>query len=272
MVRALWLSAAVILVVAGCGSEEEPSEADSAPIVVPTFSTAAKPAADCFRSDLTLPVIASDEGVVLEASTDDTGTSLLLKNAGTMTVLVIPDEDWSTRVTTAPHANPTDAASKAALVAVNRAGGLQSVEELPVGIPASQVFVVPPQWAICGLTDDASKVASLRYLRDRTTSAEYFVTKGLADQLLARKKQPNQTLLRCARETQQLLKTRPDLQDLALYTELLTKETGCRSSLKALLSDSERTTEQTSTRVLDSLQLAPSLPKNPQPAQAFAHR
>jgi hypothetical protein len=49
---------------------------------------------------------------LLEASTDDTGTSLLLKNTGSLSVLVIPDAGWTTRVTTAPHANPTDPSSR----------------------------------------------------------------------------------------------------------------------------------------------------------------
>lgn len=278
MVRALGLAAALVMVLAvtSCGQDAEPPSAEPPPIVIPTYGTA-KPAADCSQSDLKLPAVAGDEGVVLEASTDDTGTSLLLKNTGNLSVLVVPDPDWSTRVTTAPLANPTDAASKAALIAVTRAGGLQTVRELPVGMPQSQVFIVPPQWAVCGLTDDVSKVAGLRYLREKTTSAEYFLVKALADQAYARSKPPsaqklNRTLLTCARGTQQLLKESPDLPDIELYAQVLDRESACRTSFKSLLSISERTTQQTVTRLLNLLERAPRLLENTTLLQALAHR
>ena len=275
--RGLGISAAVMVIVAaaGCASEAEPPVAEPPPIVTPTFSTL-KPAADCSKSDVELPPVSGDEGVLLAASTDDTGTSLLLKNTGSLSVLVIPDSAWTTRVTAAPYANPSDAASKAALSAVTRAGGLQAVRELPTGIPLSQVFIVPPQWAVCGLTDDVSKVASLRYLRDKTTSAEYFVAKGLADQVISRftppAKKTSQTLLNCAKGTQQLLKERGGLRDIELYAELLSTEGACRSSFKALLSNDERATQQTSSRILNLLERAPRLLENTRLLLALAHR
>ncbi|MFG1819269.1 hypothetical protein ACGFIF_36285 [Kribbella sp. NPDC049174] len=275
--RAWGMAALAVMVVAaaGCGSEEEAPIGTQPPIVTPTFATV-KPAADCSGSDLVLPPVSGDEGVSLEASTDDTGTSLLLKNTGSLSVLVIPDAEWTTRVIAAPHANPTDAASKAALAAVAGAGGLQAVTELPPGIPQSQVFIVPPEWAVCGLTDDVRNVASLRYLRDKTTSAEYFVAKGLADQVLARftppAKKTSQTLLNCAKGTQQLLKERADLEDVALYAELLNTEGACRSSVKALLSNDERATQQTSSRILNLLERAPRLLENTRLFLALAHR
>ena len=191
-------------------------------------------------------------------------------------MLVVPDADWSTRVTTAPSANPTDAASRAALIAVTRAGGLQTVRELPVGIPQSQVFIVPPQWAVCGLTDDVGKVAGLRYLREKTTSAEYFLVKALADQAYAGSKpsaqKVNRTLLTCARGTQQLLKEQPDLPDIELYAQVLDRESACRTSFKALLSTSERTTQQTVTRLLNLLERSPRLLENSTLLEALAHR
>ena len=266
---------AIMVVAAGCASEEDPPVGEQPPIVMPTFATV-KAAVDCSGSDLVLPPVSGDEGVLLEASTDDTGTSLLLKNTGSLSVLVIPDAGWTTRVTTAPHANPTDAASKAALAAVAGAGGLQTVTELPPGIPQSQVFIVPPDWAVCGLTDNVQNVASLRYLRDKATSAEYFVAKGLADQVIARSMPPakktSQTLLNCAKGTQQLLKERADLQDVALYAELLNTESACRSSFKALLSNDERATQQTSSRLLNLLERAPRLLENTRLFLALAHR
>ncbi len=265
--RVLGIAAVVmaVLAAAGCGSESEVPVGEPPPIVTPTYSPL-QPATDCSGSDVPLGTVAGMDGVRLEASTDETGTSLLLTNTGSLSVLVVPDAYWRTRLTEAPHANPTDAASKAALAAVIRAGGLSGVTELPARIPMTQVFIVPPQWAVCGLTDDVREVASVRYLRDKTTSAEYFVAKSLADQLVSRVTPPSQkttqTLLSCAKGTQRLLKERIELRDIELYAELLETETACRSSVKTLLSNDERATQRTSSRILNLLERSPRLLEN----------
>jgi hypothetical protein len=263
-----WVITAVLVVVAaaaGCAGEEEAPVGEPSLIVTPT-SSPLEPATDCLGSDIELGPVAGMDGVRLEASTDETGTSLLLKNTGSLSVLVIPDAYWRTRLTEAPHANPTDAASTAALAAVARAGGLTAVTQLPARIPLTQVFIVPPQWAVCGLTDDVREVASVRYLRDKTTSAEYFVAKSLADQLVSRatpaSQKTGQTLLSCAKGTQRLLKERIELRDIELYAELLQTETACRSSVKTLLSNDERATQRTSSRILNLLERAPRLLEN----------
>ncbi|MEI8410755.1 MULTISPECIES: hypothetical protein [unclassified Kribbella] len=264
--RALAITAVVIAVLAaaGCAGVEEVPLGEP-PIVTPTYSPLG-PATSCEDSDIELRPVAGMDGVRLEASTDETGTSLLLRNTGSLSVLVVPDAYWRTRLTEAPHANPTDPASKAALAAVVRAGGLSAVTELPARIPLTQVFVVPPQWAVCGLTDDVREVASVRYLRDKATSAEYFVAKSVADQVVSRTtpatQKTGQTLLSCARGTQQLLKERVDLRDIELYAELLKTESACRSSVKTLLSNDERATQRASSRILNLLERGPRLLEN----------
>jgi hypothetical protein len=265
----------VVLAAAGCGRETEVPAGEATPIRTPTYSPL-KPATDCTGSDIELAPVSGMDGVRLEASTDQTGTSLLLRNTGSLSVLVVPDAYWRTRLTSAPYANPTDAASNAALAAVTRAGGLTAVTELPARIPLGQVFIVPPQWAVCGLTDDVREVATVRYLRDKTTSAEYFVAKGLADQLYARftslPQKTGQTLISCAKGMQQILKERIDLADIELYAQLLSTETTCRASFKALLSNDERATQQTSTRLLNLLERTPRLLENTRLFLALAQR
>ncbi|MFI6829539.1 hypothetical protein ACIBG5_20775 [Kribbella sp. NPDC050241] len=218
-----------------------------------------RPAADCSKSDVPLEPASAMDGVRLDASTDATQTSLLLKNTGLLSVVVIPDESWTTRLMVARHGNPTDPASVAALAAVIGSGSLSAVSALPTGFPASQAVIVPPGWAVCALSDDVREPASVRYLRDKASSAEYFVVKGLADQLVSRTRTSGATLLECAKSTLQLLKERPDLGDIQLYAEVLGAESDCRASYKALLSNDERAAQRTSTTVLNLLERTPQL-------------
>lgn len=254
---------AVLGLVAGCSSAVGADESGGdtvTPLVSPPSKPAAlRPAANCFKSDVPLEPASAMDGVRLDASTDVTQTSLLLKNTGLLSVVVIPDEGWTTRLTAARHANPTDPASVAALAAVVGSGSLGAVTELPTGFPFSQAVIVPPGWAVCALSDDVREAASVRYLRDKTSSAEYFVVKGLADQLVSHTKRPGTTLLECAKSTLQLLKERPDLGDIQLYAEVLGAESACRASYKALLSNDERAAQRTSTTVLNLLERTPQL-------------
>lgn len=170
----------VALTVAGCGNDPDPGpSSDSSPTFVP--SPPAQAAADCSASQVQLPQVSEAQDVALAASTDATRTSLLLKNTGRLSVIVIPGEDGATRLLTAPYANPTDVASVAARIAVAESGTIDSVPGLPGGIPLSQVFIVPPQWAVCGVTGQLGRVAGVRFLRDKASSAEYFAAKYLAD-------------------------------------------------------------------------------------------
>jgi len=277
--RALVSSAVLILAVAGCTSEEGADTADGGTtivptpsIIIPTTQPALKAAADCSKSDQPLPPESEMDGVELQASTDPTRTSLLLKNTGSLSVIVVPDESFTSRLVAAPSVNPTDQASKSALTAVSSSGSLGSNLELPAYIPKSQVFIVPPQWAVCALTDDVHRAAGARYLRDQASSAEYFVAKGLADQLLTRinpdKAKP--TLISCAKSTSLLLKEHPELRGVQLYAEILGAESDCRASYKALLGNDERATQRTGSAVLDQLERTPQLLENTKLFEAAA--
>lgn len=242
-------------------------------IVVPTEQPVLKPATDCSKSTVQLAPETDVDGVQLEISTDPSLTSLLLKNTGSLSVLVVPDSNFTTRLIAAPYASPKDDASKAALGATAATGNTDVDRGLPAYVPRSQVFVVPPQWAVCGLTDDLRRTAAVRYLRDKRSSAEYFVTKGLADQLMSQFAAPKvrPTLDRCAKGTLQVLKERKDLLGVELYAEILGTDSTCRAGYKALLGNDERATQRTDTAVLNLLERTARLLETSKLFEALAH-
>ncbi|GAA1598376.1 hypothetical protein GCM10009789_60430 [Kribbella sancticallisti] len=261
------------LLAANCGETTGAGRSDTDPpstrttggvpsVETPTYGPV--PASSCLNSTEQLSPATDLEGVTLARSTDSTRTSLLLKNTGSLSVIVIPDENRTTRLSRAPaHVNPTDPASQAALQAVANSGMIQSVPGLPGGIPWDQVYIVPPQWAVCALTGDVSALASVRYLRDKTSSAEYFLVKELADELSSRfslaHRRTAATLQTCAEGTFQLLQADPQLQGLDLYTKVLGTTSSCRSSYKTLLGNNEKATQRTGTKVLGLLEKTPRL-------------
>jgi hypothetical protein len=249
-----------MVAVAGCSSAEGDSgdgtTVTTPEIVIPTTPVVLKPAADCSKSTVPLDPVSEMDGVRLDASTDPTRTSLLLTNTGSLSVIVVPDASFASRLVAAPYANPTDRASKAALTAVTHSGPLGPDRGLPPYVPSTQVFIVPPQWAVCALTDDVREAAGVRYLRDKVSSAEYFVAKGLADQLLPQfdAKTVSPTLQRCTKATLEMLKVRKDLLGVELYAEILDAKSTCRAGYKALLGNDERAAQRTGTAVLNLLE------------------
>jgi hypothetical protein len=256
-----------LLAVAGCstadGSGGTSSESPNPPIVVPRTQSALKPVADCAHSEVQLPAVSDTDGVELTVRTDPSRTSLLVKNTGNLTVIVIPDENFGSRLTTAPHADPDDEAARGALAAVkgSDAGGNP---EIPSFVPGGQVIMLPPQWAVCALTDEVQEAASVRYLQDRTSSAEYILAKGLAEQLLV-KNNPARirpALDRCAKDTVNVIKTHPEMSDIELYAEILGPKSSCRAAYRGLLSADGQAADQLATTVLNRLasgaQLAPN--------------
>lgn len=265
VVRA-FLPCIVLVAVAGCSAAEGSDTPASAPapgvtpsVVVPRTVPARKAATSCARSTEPLAPAADTDGVELTLSTDPSRTSLLLKNTGGLTVVVLPDADFGSRLIAAPAADPKDAASRAALVAVNAGGG--ELPGVPAYVPRTQVIRVPPQWAICALSDDVKEIASVRYLQDQASSAEYFVAKALADQLLLRNSaaRSRATLVSCARGTLNTLKANPTLQDIELYVAAVGPGSACRARYKALLHGDERGAGQLGATVLNELGNAPRL-------------
>jgi hypothetical protein len=257
------------LVVAGCSVAEGsglPPTAPPTPIVVPRTQASLKPATDCARSTVPLPTDSQTDGVQLTLSTDPSGTSLLLKNTGSLSVVVIPDANFSSRLVAAPYANPKDEASRAALIAVNNSGA--KLPGIPPYVPRAQVVDVPPQWSLCALTDDVKKTATVRYFQDKPSSAEYFVTKALADQLIVRNgsssDETRPALIRCAKTTLSVLRKYPKLSDIQVYVEILSPRSTCRAGYKTLLLGDARATEQLEAAVIGRLGGAPHLLANSQ--------
>ncbi|GAA1121935.1 hypothetical protein GCM10009630_19720 [Kribbella jejuensis] len=247
---------------AGCSATEgtavEPS--GPPPIILSRTPAAVKPATNCSQSTEALPPAADTDGVVLTASTDPSRTSLLLKNTGSMTVVVVPDASFSSRLLAAPFANPKDAASRAALIAINNSGAAE-LHGVPSYVPKTQVIRLPPQWAICALSDNVKEPASVRYVQNQASSAQYFVVKALADQLLLRTSMARSraTLVRCARTTTTMLKANPDLPDIELYVAILGPRSACTAGYKALLRGDQRAAGQLGASVLTQLGGAPRL-------------
>ncbi|TCC08294.1 hypothetical protein [Kribbella soli] len=258
------------LAVAGCsvaeGSGLPPMAPPTPTTVVPKTQKSLKPAADCAKSTVPLPTEAETDGVQLTLSTDSSGTSLLIKNTGNLSVVVIPDANFSTSLEAAPYANPQDHASRAALIAVNNSGA--KLTGIPKYVPLNQVVNLPPRWALCALTDDVKQTASVRYLYDRSSTAEYFVTKALADQLIVRNgsssDQARPALIRCAKATLSVLKKYPKLSDIQVYVEILGPRYPCRAGYKALLNGDAVATEQLEAAVIGQLGGAPRLLANSQ--------
>jgi hypothetical protein len=271
-VRGWGLVSCAVLVLgltAGCSSAEgsaddETTTISTPEIVLPTTPQVLEAAADCSKSTVELAPEAVAEGVELTLSTDPSRTSLLVKNTGSLSVLILPDAKFVTRLVAAPYASPADQSSRVALVAVNGSGVLRSVRGLPPYLPTSQIVVLPPQWAVCALTDTLDEVAGVRYLRDKASSAEYFVTNALADRLIpqvdADKARPG--LIRCARDTLVLLTSQPNLPDIELYAEVLGTRSSCYGRVKGLLGSNERAAQQLTTAALNELERASRLLAN----------
>lgn len=263
--RAL-LPCVAMLVIAGCAAGCSAPDGDGAPeagpppIVLSRTPAAVEPATSCAESKETLPPAADTDGVVLTASTDPSRTSLLLKNTGSLTVVVVPDASFSSRLIAAPYANPKDSASRSALIAVNNGGGTE-LHGVPTYVPKTQIVTLPPQWAICALSDNVKETASVRYVQNQASSAQYFVVKALADQLLRRTsmERSRATLIRCARTTATMLKANPDLPDIELYVAILGPRSACRAGYTALLHGDERAAGQLGANALNQLGSAPRL-------------
>jgi hypothetical protein len=189
---------------------------------------------------------------------------LLVKNTGGLSVVVVPDPNFISRLVAAPYANPKDQASRAALIAVNNSGA--KVLGIPKYVPLTQVITLPPQWALCALTDNIEEIATVRYLLDRPSSAEYFVAKALAEQLLVHNSsdRTRPTLIRCAKSTVSVLKTHPKMSDIELYVEILSPRAACRSGYKALLQGDVEAVDRLEATVLGRLGGAPRLIANSQ--------
>lgn len=263
------------LVAAGCGPT---GDGDPTPTPTPTPTSPPPPqtaATDCSSSDQVLPSASSLPGVSLTLSTDPTQTSLLMKNTGQLTAVVIPDEARTTRITTAPYANPDDEVAAAALEAVAKSGFAAHVPGLPPDIPVDQVYVVPPDWAVCALTDRLGVSARTRYLRDKVSSAQYRTAKYLGDQLVSfitpSQLKSSRSLVSCAKGAQNAVEGYPDLDGLDLYERVIGTGTACWDTYKRLLAnDEEARTAQS--KALTVLEKSPKLLRTSKFLLALVHR
>ena len=276
------LAAVVALGVAGCGSNDESGDSsstdsnsgDSYPTTPATQPQSA--ATTCESADVTLPDATAVEGVTFTLTTDPTGTSLLMKNSGPLTAVVVPDISGPSRLSQAPYANPSDAASEAALFAVARSGFAARVPGLSAGVPADQVYVVPPDWAVCVLSGRLGIPARARFLQDKEASLQYRTTRFLAGELqgfLTPESLKNgNTLLACARGAADVLQGHPDLQGFDLYAAVVGDGSACRTAYKLVVGEDEVAARGIQSRILTALERSPALHDTTQFVLAIARR
>lgn len=234
LLRGLACLTLVVGATSACGSGPPPDSGPSPETSsqAPSAPPPPKIPTDCAGSSVALQPAPTPPGVSLELSTDPTGSSLLVRNTGDLTVLMAAG-DQSTLLLTAPHANTTDAASIAALNAVANDGVTRTVD----GAAPGAVFVVPPQFAVCALSS-AGGPPAVRYQQDRAASASYVVAKSLHERLDALAVPPGQrraaSLIACARTAEDLTALTEPGDDAALYASLLSGGSSCRQAYRQL--------------------------------------
>lgn len=256
---------------AGCGSSTGGQEAEAGPTSgatvepPPAFPVARRAATDCSSATVPATQSGATQGVSASTTTDVTGTSLLLKNTGQLALVVVPV--GTTRLQPAPEANPSDLASQLALNALASTFFPSAVPGLPDGVPADQVFVVPPDWAVCALTGRLDTSARVQFLSDKASTAKYALVKKLSDDAVGMLTPPRlknqQALLACARGMDRLLKDEPTLNGFDLYATAVRAGTACQSSYVALLGSSDpQAAQRTESRLLGLLKKSPTLIEN----------
>ena len=194
--------------------------------------------------------------------TDPTRTSLLLKNTGLLTLIVVPG-DYGTALSTAPYDNPTDDTSVnvlRAMIATNLPAHDAVVSTLVrvEGLPENQVFVVPPQWTVCALGDRVG----VRILRDKAASSEYFVLQALAARLARAGTPPGvsrlRTLTTCATGTLDFLNQHPQVETPTWYEAVIGTGTSCYKSYRIFF-PAEEEAAKAEASLLGTLERAPAL-------------
>jgi hypothetical protein len=258
--------ATVILVgtVSACGPSNSSSSVSQS---ASEYSPPSVAATDCSQSNVPVAVPSTIPTGTISAETDNTRTSLLIKNTGDQTLLVIPQQETSLQQT--PSVNPTDAVDLAALKAVTQVPFLGADNNIPAGTQLSTIFIVPPQYGVCGTVAEIGEYADVSVERDKEASAMWFVAhavaKSLYEKITTGGDEDVQALTTCASDTASLTSKYPDLSDVDLYATVMQAGASCYKSYEAVFEEKEEIVkaeeDATKTRedVLDLLDRAPDL-------------
>jgi hypothetical protein len=237
-----------VALLTACGSDPPPDDSSSPgpgsdlpPVTDPAATVALPPGTtpgDC--AGATVPASVSSELVgLVEASTDPSGASLLVKNTSLLTLIVVPGTDGATTLQPTPELNPGDDAHALALEALVSSNIFAADTDVPPGVPANQVYVVPPDYSVCGTTSDSGGVASVRIQRDRLASAAwrlgFSVTQKLVGLFTPAAIRSARTISTCVNGSIDLLRSRPDLSDFTFYDTALGTASTCYSGVSGLL-------------------------------------
>jgi hypothetical protein len=236
----LWVTMSLISGLSACGLSSSSTAAP--PLAEDSFPPTA--AIDCSQSAIKLitpPTIPS--GSIL-AETDSTRTSLLIKNTGDQTVLVIPRQNTALQPT--PDINPQDFVDSTALKALSESTFLETDPNLPLGTPLNSVYIVPPGYGVCGTVPEVGEYPYVTIQQDRVASATWFVLHAVAQSLSDRLRENTfegsetiQAMATCANGTASLASSRPDLASADLYANVMQTSAGCYKSYKAVFENSE---------------------------------
>lgn len=258
--------ACLILCITTAGCAGDGSTSDTGTQQPPASLTPPRAATDCSSSTTPVGQTGVTQGVSASTTTDATGTSLLLKNTGQLSLVVVPA--GATRLTEAPDASPGDEASMLALNQVARTFTPSAVPGLRVGVNGA--FVVPAEWAVCALTDQLGTPAGVEFLSDKASTAKYTLAKAVFDFAEGRLTPPQlarqESFTACVQGVDTVLRTRPELNGFDLYAETVGTGFSCRS-IAQLASNSDAPAAES--RLLALLKKSPTLIENGRLVAAF---
>jgi len=263
----------VVCLMTSCTSSSRSNENGGSPTSAPatdsgppteitiTPSPADTVASDCSAASTPVPVT----GVLpLGAFTDSTRTALLVKNTGLLTLLIVPGNTAST-LDAASYADPTDLPDTLALDAVAHADLPSNDPYWPPTVPLDQVYIVPPQWAVCALVPTAGEDARINASEDKFASAAYFTAQKLAlsaqDYLTLTPDvlKQGQAFITCAQGTVSLLDQNKDENEDQLYSSAIETGSACHTGYQTLFADDETDLPKASDEAIDLLDKTPKL-------------
>jgi hypothetical protein len=279
----LCLTTTSVIGLSACG----PSPSSSSPPLPPPPSSNPPPvtaATDCSQSDVELLTSAALPSGTYSAKTDRTRTSLLIQNTGSSTLIV---RAWqNTALQPTADINPADPVDAVALRGLAASNVLATDPNIPAGTPLDAIYIVPPQYGVCGTVSSIFDSPGVFIEPNRNASAAWYVAHSVAqtvyDKLHSYAFKPDknaQAMMTCARETVSLASQRPDLSDPDLYANVMQLGSNCYQSYEAVFRDAENSDEAAAKSAhsvqetaLGLLDRAPKLLEDLRAVLDFVHR
>jgi hypothetical protein len=220
---------------------------------------------DCSGSTMTVFGSGDLDGII-EAKTDPTSTSLLVTNVSELTLIVVPGVDGATRLQPTPGLNPDDNGNVLAFEALLSSNVFVDDPNIPTNVPLDQVYVVPPNYSVCGISSGTGAPASMQVQRDRLASGAWRVSYALAEKLVGLFTpgaiRSAKTISNCLTGAVGILRGNASLTDVEFYETALSTASTCYSSVSGLFQSTGQPAveaQQTRAVVLKGLKRLPQL-------------